>query len=179
WSNWRNPNSHFDPEVLFAKYGIKVGSKPKGTSGGGSSSGGGSAPKVSLSKAEVKRIQKALNSMGYDAGPEDGIYGSRTADAVGSYQGAQKFGGLKKDRIWGAKTQAHYEWTKKLQRAFNTAYGRPLAGPNRKCVVDGDYRQKTAQFVLDLKHARPRLCKKKDGKAGPGAAKLLTWPNHP
>lgn len=35
WSNWKNPNSHFNPKILFDKYSIKVGSKPKKTSSGG------------------------------------------------------------------------------------------------------------------------------------------------
>lgn len=28
WANWRNPSSHFNPKVLFDKYGLSIGSKP-------------------------------------------------------------------------------------------------------------------------------------------------------
>lgn len=35
WSNWRNSNSHFDPMILFKKYGVAIGSRPKKTGGGG------------------------------------------------------------------------------------------------------------------------------------------------
>lgn len=35
----------------------------------------------------VRRTQAALNRLGYDAGPEDGLMGSRTRDAILDYQG--------------------------------------------------------------------------------------------
>lgn len=39
-----------------------------------------------LSTAQLKALQQALNEMGYDAGPVDGLLGSRTQNAIRIYQ---------------------------------------------------------------------------------------------
>ncbi len=39
-----------------------------------------------VASAKVRRTQTALNVMGYDAGPADGVYGRKTAKAVERYQ---------------------------------------------------------------------------------------------
>lgn len=44
---------------------------------------------VRLSTAEVRQIQQALNQAGYDAGNIDGIWGSRTSQALSTFQQAQ------------------------------------------------------------------------------------------
>jgi peptidoglycan hydrolase-like protein with peptidoglycan-binding domain len=35
-----------------------------------------------MTKNVIKLIQNQLNTMGFDAGPEDGIFGARTYDAL-------------------------------------------------------------------------------------------------
>ncbi|MEM8687276.1 MAG: peptidoglycan-binding domain-containing protein [Pseudomonadota bacterium] len=50
---------------------------------------------------KVRRMQAALNTLGYDAGPADGIYGRKTAQAVERYQstvGEQVTGSLTPDQ---------------------------------------------------------------------------------
>lgn len=45
------------------------------------------APRQPAGDSElVYNIQVSLNHLGYDAGPNDGVYGERTADAIGAYQ---------------------------------------------------------------------------------------------
>lgn len=43
----------------------------------------------SLSKSDIKQIQKSLNSQGFDAGPVDGVWGSKVTSALQSFQQAQ------------------------------------------------------------------------------------------
>lgn len=52
----------------------------------------------------VKQIQHLLSYLGYYAGPVDGIWGSRSADAASRFQ--KDFGGLTVDGIAGEMTQA-------------------------------------------------------------------------
>ena len=42
------------------------------------------------SSEEVKSVQKSLNDKGYDAGPVDGVLGSRTRAGIRQYQAAEK-----------------------------------------------------------------------------------------
>lgn len=48
-----------------------------------------SAPSVTYSHSSgslAARVQDALNDRGYNAGPEDGVIGPRTRDAISDYQ---------------------------------------------------------------------------------------------
>lgn len=53
-------------------------------------------------KADMKEVQQGLNILEYDAGPEDGIYGIKTAAAIASFQ---KSKGLTADGIAGSRTR--------------------------------------------------------------------------
>ena len=50
---------------------------------------------------DVLEIQKKLQAMGFDPGPLDGIFGSKTTDAVRRYQESK---GLQVDGIVGPET---------------------------------------------------------------------------
>jgi peptidoglycan hydrolase-like protein with peptidoglycan-binding domain len=52
----------------------------------GSKSSGGSAQTASADRSMVRDIQGALNAKGYNAGPADGIAGSKTRAAISQYQ---------------------------------------------------------------------------------------------
>ena len=71
---------------------------------GGSSGGGGGGSSVLMygsSGADVKRLQELLNSLGYNAGTPDGIFGAQTQAAV---MQMQKDAGITADGIVGANT---------------------------------------------------------------------------
>ena len=61
--------------------------------------GGGSGDPVTpwptniapLSKGQLKTMQASLNQLGYDAGPVDGIMGTRTRGALQQFQKARGF----------------------------------------------------------------------------------------
>ena len=102
WSDWRNPNSHYNPAIVFNKYGVKIGSKPKGTSGGGSG-GGGTKSRNSLgglSKAQIRAVQGHMNRFGFGKLAVDGVArdGGPTAKAVRAFK---KAWGLPVDSVWG------------------------------------------------------------------------------
>jgi peptidoglycan hydrolase-like protein with peptidoglycan-binding domain len=50
---------------------------------------------------DVRRLQLALNVLGYDAGTADGVFGTKTQNAVKAFQRAE---GLETDGIAGPKT---------------------------------------------------------------------------
>lgn len=58
--------------------------------------------KVGCSGNDVKRLQEVLNSLGYDCGEADGIFGSKTKAAVIAFQKAH---GLTADGVVGMKTR--------------------------------------------------------------------------
>ena len=67
------------------------------------SSAGRNYMQVGDSGEEVKQLQKDLNTLGYDCGTADGIYGEKTAAAV---EKLQKATGLAADGMAGIKTLA-------------------------------------------------------------------------
>jgi peptidoglycan hydrolase-like protein with peptidoglycan-binding domain len=141
-----------------------------------------SAAHRSYAKGEVASIQRALNYAGYDVGPEDDDYGNRTEAGVKSYQRQQQFPlhGLRADGDWGPTTQAHYEWTRRLQNTLNKW---AAVRPNLR--IDGDFRSETTRAVEqvqrdNLKGAyRKAGGRKVDGDPGPITCKMLNMPNHP
>jgi membrane-bound lytic murein transglycosylase B len=50
---------------------------------------GHDAAHTPLSRADIKTIQSHLNRLGFDAGPEDGVAGTRTNTAIRNFQKAQ------------------------------------------------------------------------------------------
>lgn len=71
---------------------------------GGSTGGGGGGSSVLMygsSGADVKRLQELLNSLGYNAGTADGIFGAQTQAAVTQMQ---KDAGITADGIVGSQT---------------------------------------------------------------------------
>lgn len=100
WEDWEDPNSHYDPQLAFKKFGVKPGSKPSKISGKPSTQAAGNT------KADNIAIAKALNLMGYDAGYPDGVDGPMMKAAVKDFQEDH---GLYPDEEWGPVTQAKYE----------------------------------------------------------------------
>ena len=44
----------------------------------------------SLSRGELRTLQETLNDLGYQAGPEDGLYGDNTAEAIRAFERANE-----------------------------------------------------------------------------------------
>ena len=57
---------------------------------------------------DVKKIQQWLNTHGYKAGDEDGVFGEKTREAVIQFQSAIK---IKTDGMAGSQTQIAMERT--------------------------------------------------------------------
>lgn len=132
------PGNTRDPRSDFAKYGVTPG-KP---------GSGGKAPKKSAKKADSKvlRVQRILAPMGYYQGALDGIPGPFYKAGVDAYHRAQRYmPGVKRDRVWGPATEAHYGWTKRLQGALREwgAVQRLPVPP----AIDGDYAEITDRAV--------------------------------
>ncbi|MFF3750892.1 peptidoglycan-binding protein [Streptomyces sp. NPDC002018] len=149
---------------------------------GGSSGGGGGGVQLSFPSyntlrsgstgAQVTAAQTLLNQQGYDAGTADGVFGTRTANAVASFQSAR---GLSSDGVVGART-----WTallsagsatvvregstgaavERLQRALTAALGRTVS-------ADGQFGSGTAQAVRDYQSSR--------GLTADGIVGAATW----
>ena len=166
WADWRNPDSDYDPQRAFSKFGVKPGSAPvisvqpvgkiepikpkpkpkKDTTGN--------------DKGDNKAIQTALKKMGLYKGIIDGVNGSMQKNAVKAYQRAH---GLVADGVWGPKTQAHFEQVKAVQAALRKqGYS--------KQVVDGYDGDQTKANVKDYQR---RVGLKPDGVAGPLTQKKL------
>lgn len=66
-------------------YAIAVGHLADRIAGGGMLHNG-AQEQAPLRKADIERVQRTLNSLGYDAGPVDGVLGSGTRDALREFQ---------------------------------------------------------------------------------------------
>src|SRR5690625_6125522 len=138
WSANRVP---YDPMLAFNRWRVSAGDTPKGTSTPKPAPKPKPKPKrkngpSGQGKARTRRIQRNLAKMGYDVGPDDGIYGPRTEREVRNYQRDQNKwadAGLFVDGDWASKTQKWYNWVKKLQKAL------PKWKGIGKLVVDGGY----------------------------------------
>lgn len=169
---WNNSShlSHHDPMIDFNAFGVKPGSKPHlGGKGASPSKPAPSKPSKpatggagkGLSTADVKAIQRALAKMGYDVGPADGKYESRTEKAVKAYQtdlNTNAGAGLIRDGKWGPVLQKWFDWVKQLQRALPAYKGVP------NLVVDGQYGPRTTNAVRTLQSRNGLYA---DGQAGP------------
>ena len=134
------------------------------------------------SKEDNIAIAKALNAMGYNAGKPDGVPGTYLRDGVKAFQDAQiYFPGMKRDGDWSVMTQAHYEWTKELQRELNKE---PASRRVSVLSGDGDYRALTGKCVNAVQKGRIHDYRKLGGRvydkiAGPIFCKLVGLRKHP
>ena len=169
WADWRNPNSDYDPQLAFKKFGIKPGSAPAKTGNvipvqsKPKPKPKPSAPKPSAGgndKGDYIAIAKALNAMGLKAGYPDGVNGPMLKSATKAFQ---KQHGLVQDGKWGAITQAKFEEVRVIQRALQKQ-GYTKQG------VDGYY---GAQTTANIKDFQRRTGLVQDGKAGSITQKKL------
>lgn len=87
--------------------------------------------KMGSSGAQVKTLQKKLNNWGYNAGTVDGIFGTKTRDAVKRFQ--QK-NGLAVDGIVGTKTAAALGMTLSSGTSSNSSYNSSDTYLLAKCI---------------------------------------------
>ena len=87
-----------------------------GTTGGGNSSVVGMVSNLSgniqygQSGSNVKKLQQALNALGFNCGSADGIFGDKTYAAVMAFQRSSKFGGaISADGIVGTNTKKKFK----------------------------------------------------------------------
>lgn len=168
WADWRNPDSDYDPQLAFTKFGVKPGSVPViSVQPVGKIEPIKSKPKpkpkkdtTGNDKGDNKAIQTALKKMGLYKGVIDGMNGSMQKNAVKAYQRAH---GLVADGVWGPETQAHFEQVKAVQQALrNEGY--------TKQVIDGYDGDQTTANVRDY---QKRVGLVADGVAGPTTRKKL------
>lgn len=139
----------------------------------------------------IRQVKLQLRDAGYYDGNIDDIAGEGTRAAIVAYQNAQVyFPGMLRDGQWGLMTQAHFEWTKRLQAALNKWKTAQRMGAVK---VDGDLGAYTARLVKQTiadnflgaywkavravfgRTARPV----NDGQPGRAFAKMLGIPQHP
>ncbi|TWM85108.1 N-acetylmuramoyl-L-alanine amidase XlyA [Bacillus licheniformis] len=100
-------NPGIDPTKLQIGQTIKVKGAPS-TSNGGSKAVRNL--KAGMSGSDVKKLQSKLNSLGFNAGKVDGIFGSQTESAVKQFQKAV---GIAVDGIVGPNTRSKLSTYKK------------------------------------------------------------------
>lgn len=90
-------------------------SSGKSNSGGGSSTAGmvsniAGNVQYGQSGANVKKLQRALNALGFNCGSVDGQFGDKTLAAVKKFQRSSKYGGaISADGIVGANTKKKFK----------------------------------------------------------------------
>lgn len=129
--------------------------------------------KTGYSKS-TENIQAALKKMGYSIAV-DGFNGEKTKAVIKEYQRSQRAPyTLVADGVWGAKTKAHYIWTKALQNAMNKWKG-------TKLNPDGHYGANTVSRVRDLQKRNLNKAYKGrvDGVPGRVFCKMLGIGTHP
>lgn len=136
------------------------------------------APKPAVNKATYSKntlnIQNALKAMGYDIAT-DGIMGPRTIEVIKEYQRSQQAPfTLVADGVWGAKTKAHYIWTKNLQKVTNKWKG-------SKLTPDGHYGANTVKRIkyIQAKNEGRAYKGKVDGIPGRVFCAMIKINGHP
>ncbi|MER7942046.1 amidase [Streptomyces sp. NBC_01696] len=169
-------NDHTDPGANWNwTYYMQLVGSGTGSGADGLSFGSYATQKSGSTGTQVKAAQTLLNKQGYDAGTEDGVFGTRTESAVRAFQTAR---GLDSDgavgpRTWTAllsagttptlTTGASGDPVKRLQRALTAALGRTV-------TVDGAFGANTDKAVRDYQSARGLSA---DGSVGPDTWKAL------
>lgn len=168
-----NGSQFIDPDAWLRSKGINVG-KDKPYVGIAVSPSKASKPAKPSSVTTVKDAQRKLKAAGYYKGLVDGVMGSMTTNAIKDYQKSQVFGNLYVDGVWGAKTLAHYNWTKNLQGKMNEWKGTKLR-------IDGDYGKSTRNRVIEIMKANQGGAYKGavDGIPGAVFCKMVGSPVHP
>lgn len=127
--------------------------------------------------AATATVQKNLSAMGYEI-KVDGFAGPETIATIKRYQARQRSPyKLVEDGVWGAKTNAHYLWVKKLQAAMNM--WRSTDGKSLR--VDGSYKVETVARIMDLQTRNRNKAYKGavDGIPGRVFCKMLGIVPHP
>jgi hypothetical protein len=121
----------------------------------------------------VKKLQQLLNALGFGAGPEDGIFGPKTRDAVIRYQRAYRLtaDGIVGPRTWGSLLSHVVRYGDKgplvkLLQSILASYG-VNPGP-----VDGVFGPRTLEAVRNAQQAADVAV---DGVVGPETWKALLW----
>ena len=91
--------------------------------------------------ADVRDMQIMLNSLGYDCGTADGIFGNKTVTAVKAFQQAE---GLTVDGIAGIKT---------LETLAARAAVVPAPGPSQDELPEDDDEHETPQTLVPMTYA--------------------------
>lgn len=101
--------------------GTSSGGSGNGSTSGSGSSGGGSSAAGLVSSisgyirygnqgSNVKKLQQALNALGFNCGKVDGIFGNKTLAAVKNFQKSSKYGGaISVDGIVGPNTKKKFK----------------------------------------------------------------------
>lgn len=141
---------------LQNKYGTPE--KFLGTSNPASSAASGNVLKLGSEGDKVKELQNKLNSLGYDCGAADGIFGSKTLAAVKAFQ---KDKGLAVDGVVGVNTNAALaaaaksgtdavatKNTNENVKVFQSELNKQF---NKGLVVDGIWGSKTEAAAVNVK----------------------------
>ncbi|WP_406144818.1 peptidoglycan-binding protein [Streptomyces sp. NBC_01012] len=163
-------NDHTDPGANWNwTYYMQLVGGGSGSEADGLSFESYTTQKSGSTGAQVKAVQTLLNQQGYDAGTEDGVFGTRTQDAVRAFQTAR---GLDADGTVGPQTWtallsagttptlvagATGDTVKRLQRALTAALGTTVK-------IDGTFGTDTDKAVRDYQSARKLTV---DGSVGP------------
>lgn len=83
---------------------------------------------------DVKALQSALNSKGFSAGTADGVFGSRTASALRSFQSAA---GIGVDGVAGSKTFAALKGSVKASSSSSSSSSSKVAGASTSASSSG------------------------------------------
>jgi peptidoglycan hydrolase-like protein with peptidoglycan-binding domain len=119
----------------------------------------------------VKDFQQGLTDLGYDPGPVDGTFGSKTEAAVKKFQGDK---GIAADGIVGPITWLNLDEAAEFDEPVlkQGSHGLPVRRAQKRLTlagydtggVDGIYGAKTAAAVKKLQHASGLA---EDGIVGP------------
>ncbi|WP_345600370.1 peptidoglycan-binding domain-containing protein, partial [Thermocatellispora tengchongensis] len=113
--------NYFSPKAWLARKGITPGTTPPVVPGivvkpvASVTPVAKPAAKPKATSAN-RRIQKALKGMGIWSGAITGVNDAKQKAGVKAFQEAH---GLVPDKVWGAKTDAHWKLNKRIQTAMN------------------------------------------------------------
>lgn len=166
WSG-RDPSTHHDPRLDYARHGIKPGEA--------GSSGESVRKPVNRGSEDVLKAQRYLAELGFYVGALDGIDGAYYVRGVNAFVKAQRYApGLLRDGVAGPAFWAHVAWTKRLQRTLNAWKGYDIA-------VDGHHGNATRQRVLNVQRRNHggAYGGTLDAIPGPVFCRMLGIPTHP